>query len=201
MVNYNTKELKVALFDSLTPEELSPLSEESIDNVLAAIDDAFDRNSNTTLVFVLGRHILPTSVGHRIHRVVTNRSAQIVAYVPTLIILTLYGKTITVHFIGGIGTFYVPAPKPDSSSEESDADSFANSPVPQRRRTDTGNTRNSGRGIMRPNRPHIPNTTPITTNRPSNNRSTTNTRIPPKNNAQDSDSSFEDTIGLTQELY
>jgi hypothetical protein len=115
MVNYNTPDLKVAMYSA--PVEVNPLSNTSIRNVIAALTEAFDRRDNMVLVFAFCRHILPVSAGHEIHTTINAHGGQIVSFHPALVIMTPHGKSITVYFIGGIGTFFAPAA--DSSSDDS----------------------------------------------------------------------------------
>jgi hypothetical protein len=190
MVNYNTNELKVAMYNA--PYEVNPLPAKSSRNVVAALTEAFDRRTNIVLVFVYCRHMLSVRTGHEIHNLIAARRGQIVSYNPALVIMTTHGKSITVYFIGGMGNFFAPAP--DSSSEDSSdevnavIDSPSPMPPPRCQRTDATVAANA------------------TNNRATNNTNGSSNRTTTNNNnanrhQDDSDSSFEDTIGLTQELF
>jgi hypothetical protein len=206
MVNFNTNEIKVALYQ-VTPEYVvPPLSNHSIINMTAAITEAFDRKCNSVLVFVFCHHVLPTEAGHQIHLAVTGKGGQIVSCNPgLLVIMTDAGKSITVYFIGGIGTFFTP-PAPDSSrSESSDDDIIEVLAVRQPQQKRSNVAANSGSTTTKKN--NIPAFTRtkgrhhdnIAKNRNISNSNANRSRL--SNNTEDSDSSFEDAIGLTQELH
>jgi hypothetical protein len=167
----------------------------TVDNVVAALDEAFDRQKNVTLVFAFAHHMLPTMAGHRIRRTVNVRSGVIVCYLPTLVIQTIHDKIITAHFIGGMGAFFVPGP--DSSSEESDDEVIEVVEVrePQLKRSNNMSTPPTS------NRARAPVAHNYRRNISANLNSKGKVNHPVKNHNEDSDSSFEDTIGLTQELH
>jgi hypothetical protein len=181
------------------PVEVHPLLGSSIRNVIAALTEAFDRMTNIVLVFAFCRHMLPGRAGHEIHGTISSRGGRIVSYHPALVIMTAQGKSITVYFIGGMGTFFAPAPD-SSSSEEDEAVAVLDSPSPvqpPRRRPRTNNVETRG---------NPPLTARGSTNNGngSNNVKNHNSSRTTNNNGNrrdDSDSSLEDTIGLTQELF
>jgi hypothetical protein len=189
MVNYNTDQLKVAMYTA-TPD-LTPMSGNSIRNMVAALTEAFDRMTNVVLVFAFCRHLLPARAGHEIHTTITSRGGEIASYHPAMVINTNQGKCITIHFIGGIGTFFVPAPDSSSDSDEAVAVMDTPSPVPPPRRRPRNNTRTNTR------------TNTLVADHAANNssRGNINGSRHTNNYHHSSDSSFEDTIGLTQELF
>jgi hypothetical protein len=239
MVNFNTKEIKVALYEAV--REVNPLSQDSVDNVIAALNEAFNRKSNVVLVYAFCRHILPAKSGYQIQKTVTERGGEILCYHPALVIMTSHGKSITVYFIGGIGTFFTPAP--DSTSEDEDTIEVlevrkpAGIPPPaatcgttkkgntygikQRHANSTGicssikeiciskeeKVAESPLTPAQPRRRRYRNndgtaTTPHQRDTENcNNRRTKARGKNLKNNNDSSDSSFEDTVGLTQELF
>jgi hypothetical protein len=57
--------------------EIVPLSAVSINNMIAALTEAFDRKCNGVLIFAFCRHILPTEAGHRLYQTVTASTKRI----------------------------------------------------------------------------------------------------------------------------
>jgi hypothetical protein len=240
MVNFNTKEIKVALYEAV--KEINPLSQARVDNVIAALNEAFNQKSNVVLVLAFCRHILPAKAGYQIQKTVTARGGTILCYHPALVIMTTQGKSINVYFIGGIGTFFSPAP--DSSSEESDDDEIEvlevrkpaacnQAPAPASGTTKKGNDNTVKRRninstdnyrsvkeeqVLKEDRvaesPLTPAQPPARRRIRTNNGTTIplvncNSRrtkasgknLRKENNDASSISSFEDTVGLTQELF
>jgi hypothetical protein len=201
MVNFNTNEIKVAFYEATA--EIQPLSQSSTKNMVAAIIEAFDCKSNVVLVFAFCRHFLPAKAGHQIHETVKSKGGNIVSFHPALVIMTPHGKSITVYFIGGIGTFFLPAP--DSSEDESSVEvTEVRRPELKRSNHVPNHGRDKRTQVPTQGRTTTSTTAPTHSNNASShrNKNATSTKKNHRHsNNDDVDSSFENTVGLTQELF
>lgn len=103
MPNFNTKELKVALAESLPSKQQKRLPGSAVRNMIIALEHCIQKEKDVTLVFCFLGHFLHEDDANNIYDLVQDdhESEVVVSHSDLLVIRTEGGATITVKLVGG----------------------------------------------------------------------------------------------------
>ncbi|CAB9529073.1 hypothetical protein SEMRO_2396_G326020.1 [Seminavis robusta] len=115
MVNFNTKDLKVAIYNH-HDDNPSALPDDSVNKLMGALEWAFEHSRSHKIVFSFGYHYLTSDAVAKINSVVRKHDGKIKTFKPAMI-FTKADKTntVSVFYISGLahifGTDYEGASK------------------------------------------------------------------------------------------